>query len=61
MANEMEGAAPSEQVGSEAGAPRDRRIWVPPRLVRLGSVAQVTAKVDFQGRNDGGSFLMSRT
>ncbi len=34
---------------------------VPPRLVRLGSVAQVTAKVDNAGNNDGGISLMRRT
>lgn len=35
--------------------------WVRPRLVRVGSVAQVTAKVDNAGRTDGGSGTMKRT
>lgn len=41
--------------------PRALQSWVRPRLVRVGSVAQVTAKVDNQGRNDGGTGSMKRT
>lgn len=37
------------------------RTWVRPRLVRVGSVAQVTAKIDNSGRNDGGIGSMKRT
>lgn len=37
------------------------RTWVRPLLVRVGSVAQVTAKVDAVGRNDGGTGTMKRT
>ncbi len=53
----------------EASAANDRasagpgalQPWVRPRLVRLGSVAQVTARIDNAGRNDGGSGTMKRT
>lgn len=37
------------------------RPWVRPRLVRVGTVAQVTEKVDLVGRNDGGTGSMKRT
>lgn len=40
---------------------RARQPWVRPRLVRVGSVAQVTAKVDMVGVTDGGAGSMSRT
>lgn len=35
--------------------------WVRPRLVRVGSVAQVTAKVDMMGRRDGVTGSPKRT
>jgi hypothetical protein len=35
--------------------------WERPRLVRVGSVAQVTAKTDNLGRSDGGTGQMKRT
>jgi hypothetical protein len=56
--------APTEasvtDVQARAGT-RALQSWVRPRLVRVGSVAQVTAKVDKVGRNDGGSGGMRRT
>jgi len=48
----------SEQI---AGAEPAARAWVQPRLVRVGTVAQLTAKIDWLGRNDGGSFPRFRT
>lgn len=46
---------------ASAGHHRALQPWVRPRLVRAGSVAQVTAKIDNQGRNDGGTGQMKRT
>ncbi len=56
--------APPEASVANAGTSdglRVRQPWVRPRLVRVGSVAQVTARVDNKGRNDGGSGSMRRT
>ena len=53
---EMQTAGVSARAGNRALQP-----WVRPRLVRVGSVAQVTAKVDNQGTNDGGTGAMKRT
>lgn len=49
-----------QTVGASAGN-RAFQPWVRPRLVRVGSVAQVTAKIDNQGNNDGGTGSMKRT
>jgi len=38
-----------------------RAAWVPPLLRRLGSVAQVTSKVDLMGNKDGGVWPKRRT
>jgi len=38
-----------------------RKPWSEPRLVRLGTVATLTSKKDFVGRNDGGTGFMRRT
>ena len=46
------------RVGAEQ---RALQPWVRPRLVRVGSVAQVTAKVDNSGRTDGGTGAKKRT
>lgn len=56
--------APIEGHATDAGVTDGLRAlqpWVRPRLVRVGSVAQVTAKIDNQGRNDGGIGQMKRT
>ena len=37
------------------------RQWSTPHLVRLGTVADVTSRVDATGRNDGGSGQKKRT
>ena len=37
------------------------RQWSSPQLVRLGTIAEVTSKIDRIGRNDGGSGLGKRT
>ena len=38
-----------------------RKAWVSPRLVHMGSVSQVTAKIDNIGKNDGGGGAKKRT
>lgn len=48
-------------VASVRAGNRALQPWVRPRLVRVGSVAQVTAKIDNVGRNDGGIGQMKRT
>jgi hypothetical protein len=53
---EMPAAGVSASAGNRALHP-----WVRPRLVRVGSVAQVTAKIDNIGNNDGGIGQMKRT
>ena len=45
----------------EQGSVPVRAPYEVPLLRTFGSVAALTAKVDWQGRTDGGSFLMSRT
>ncbi|MFA6167282.1 MAG: hypothetical protein WC700_11745 [Gemmatimonadaceae bacterium] len=52
--------APATGAHASAGM-RALQPWVRPRIVRVGSVAQVTAKVDNTGRNDGGIGQMKRT
>ncbi|MHB8838651.1 MAG: hypothetical protein ACYC7F_06825 [Gemmatimonadaceae bacterium] len=44
-----------------SGLPSVRRCWTAPQLLRMGSVAEVTSKVDKIGRNDGGSGNKRRT
>ena len=49
---------PSGRIAPDAEA---RREWSTPLLVRLGSVAEMTSKVDIVGRNDGGVLSKKRT
>ncbi|MDP1891180.1 MAG: hypothetical protein Q8K55_09830 [Gemmatimonadaceae bacterium] len=42
-------------------APGDRAIWPTPRLIRMGTVAALTSKVDNKGKNDGGKAPKRRT
>lgn len=50
-------ATPSPSPQSKA----TRSPWSAPRLVNLGTVENLTNKMDVAGRNDGGSFTMKRT
>jgi hypothetical protein len=50
--------APAVPVGVEVPA---RLPWNSPRLVRMGTVAALTSKIDVIGRNDGGSGTKKRT
>ncbi len=43
------------------GVKRGEAPWVTPYLSQLGTVAQVTAKVDNVGRTDGGTWPTRRT
>ncbi len=59
--NEIAGSIPDTALRRGLGESGVPRLWEKPRLVRLGSVAQVTAKVDNVGNNDGGTGQMKRT
>lgn len=39
------------------GQPPPRQTWQTPRLVRMGSVKELTRKVNWQGNKDGGTKL----
>jgi hypothetical protein len=41
--------------------PKTRELWSAPRLLRMGSVAALTSKVDNRGKNDGGTYPKRRT
>ena len=58
--NDARSERPATDASASAGL-RALQPWVRPRLVRVGSVAQVTAKIDNQGRSDGGTGQMKRT
>jgi hypothetical protein len=54
---------PVQAASGGAGIPSTggRRPWTAPRLLRMGSVAALTSKVDNSGKNDGGSWPKRRT
>ncbi len=58
--NDERSSASAADVRTSA-KPGALQSWERPRLVRVGSVAQVTAKVDAVGRSDGGTGTMKRT
>lgn len=47
--------------GAIADDERGQTTWSAPRLLRLGTVAALTAKVDNKGKNDGGKWPKRRT
>lgn len=51
--------APSSGVATPSTG--GRAPWSAPRLLRMGSVAALTSKVDNAGKNDGGAFPKRRT
>jgi len=53
-----QGGSSAEVHGS---ASPGRKPWSAPQLVRMGTVATLTNKIDLNGRNDGGSGNMKRT
>jgi len=56
-------SAPNGGLSAEVqgSASPGRKPWTAPQLVRMGTVATLTSKVDLVGRNDGGSGSMKRT
>jgi hypothetical protein len=51
-------ATPADSVQPTSGT---RAPWSTPRLLRMGSVAALTSKVDNLGKNDGGKWPKRRT
>ena len=49
------------RTGTTADVERSQAGWSAPRLLRLGTVAALTAKVDNKGKNDGGRWPKRRT
>lgn len=55
-------ATSGDPANESVTSPRlEKKPWATPQLVRLGTVAAITSKVDTIGRNDGGSGTMKRT
>lgn len=57
----MEHSLNDEQKDDSACERGRSETWLPPELLRLGSVTSLTSKVDNRGRNDGGRFPRRRT
>lgn len=50
-----------EPAAAASPATAARLPWKAPRLARMGTVAELTSRVDVIGRNDGGSGTKKRT
>ena len=57
----MESSKNTTRIGGAQPTPGVRAPWSAPRLLRMGSVAELTSKVDNSGRNDGGRWPKRRT
>ncbi|MDP1891182.1 MAG: hypothetical protein Q8K55_09840 [Gemmatimonadaceae bacterium] len=57
----MENKKKDTPPGSVHPTPGVRAPWSAPRLLRMGSVAALTSKVDNRGKNDGGKWPKRRT
>jgi len=51
----------SDAKGDAVTTSPTKKAWSAPQLVRVGTVATVTSKVDSVGRNDGGTGTKKRT
>jgi len=51
----------SDLVDADRPTRKTLRRWTTPTLTPIGTVAQVTAKIDSKGRNDGGGGQKKRT